>query len=67
MPDPSSGIELYGTNPYGGPPFIRASNGQSRLFIDAQTGAVLEDDTVIFPKDKEAFERLLATVKVGRD
>lgn len=63
MPGPSSGIELYATQPYGGPPFIRVSNGRSRLFIDAQTGAVLEDSTVILPEDKEAFGRFLATVR----
>ena len=60
-PDPASGVEVYAMSGYG-LEFLRVSNGQSNLFINAE-GAVLDHDTVILPQDREAFDRLLSTVR----
>jgi len=64
-PDLSSGIQLHKMSGYG-LEYLRVSNGRSTLFINARTGAVLEQDTVILADDQAAFERFVATVDLRR-
>ena len=62
-PDPASGIIVRKmVNDPGGWGLI-VTNGRSTLTIDAETGDIIEENTLILPEDKEAFDRFLSTVE----
>lgn len=56
-PDPASGItvRLLVNDP--GPLSLNITNGRSTLSIDAETGTVIDETTLIVSNDKDAFDR----------
>ena len=62
-PDPASGIIVRKmVNDPGGWGLI-VTNGRSTLTIDAETGDIIEENTLILPEDKEAFDRFLSAAE----
>ena len=62
-PDPASGVIIRQMLNDPGGLSLRVTNGRSTLSIDAETGNVIKEITLILPEDKEAFDRFLSTVE----
>ncbi|MGB2693790.1 MAG: hypothetical protein WBD55_01235 [Dehalococcoidia bacterium] len=60
-PDPSSGIFVL--RGQGNGPFLFVHNGSSRMTIDGNSGKV--EVNLVLAKDREAFDRLAATVRAA--
>jgi len=63
-PDPESGIMLLIQHSYGGPTYLKVTNGQSLATINVDTGTVEASHTNILPDDEQAFSRLLSTIEL---
>lgn len=66
QPDASSGIFVLpgsADGPDGGGTFLFIHNGRSRMTVDGTTGEINMD--LVLPEDRDAFERLAASVTVG--
>ncbi len=70
QPDPSSGMQAQtggtcgtSTGASGCRDFLAIGSEHSRLYLDAETGQVIEG-AKIAPEDKQAFDRYLASVEV---
>jgi len=66
-PDPASGIvagPIYAYSPGGPSTILRFYNTRSVRLVDAERGQLIED-LAMHPEDKEAFDRLMAQIRVA--
>ena len=66
QPDAGSGIFVLpgtGDGPNGSGTFLFVHNGRSRMTVDGTTGEINMD--LVLPEDRDAFERLAASVTMG--